>query len=109
MIQTKYSLSYNVESKAIDILKQIRDYDADEKLNDFVGWFNEVIRAKGRILMIEICQKMGFEPIEAFSRIGFNSPITENYIYALFRVDGSKFYQIIFPILKDFTINERRK
>lgn len=107
MIQTKYALSYNVEAKAIDILKRIREYDTEAQLHQFVDWFNDVIEAKGRVMMIEICQKMRFEAIEAFSRIGFNAPITENYIYQLFRVNGTLFYQILFPVLRDFTLKEK--
>ena len=101
MIQTKYALSYNVENAAIDILKRIHDYDTITQLDHFVEWFNGVIDLKGRITMEEICKKKGFEPIDAFTRIGFNTKLSDANIYELFRTNGAKFYQILFPILKD--------
>ena len=109
MIQSEYALSYNVKKAVIDILESIREYDTITQMNKFVSWFNKLINQKGRVTMVEICDKLGIDSIEAFSRVGFNSEIEEDDIYEFFRTDGSKFYRILFPVLRDFTIKERLK
>ena len=99
-----YALSYNVKEQAIDILKSIRDFETWARADNFVSWFNKLIESKGRVMMAEICKKMEKESIEPFERIGFNDAIRDSDIYELTRTDGSEFYQVLFPVLKDFTI-----
>ena len=99
-----YALSYNVKEKVLCILKSIYNFDTWTRASNFVNWFNKVIDAKGRVTIAEICNKMKKPSIEPFDRIGFNSCIKPEEIYELTRTDGSEFYQILFPILKDFTI-----
>lgn len=103
MVQKDYALSYNVKDKVLDILWDIHDFETWNRANKFVTWFNGVIEAKGRVVMTEICKKMKKESIEPFERIGFNSPIPEEDIFEVTRMNGSEFYQIMFPVLKDFT------
>lgn len=99
-----YALSYNVKEQVIDMLESIQNFETWARADNFVGWFNKLIESKGRVMMAEICKKMKKESIEPFERIGFNNAIRDSDIYELTRTDGSEFYQIIFPVLKDFTI-----
>ena len=99
-----YALSYNVKEQVIDILKSIRNFETWTRVDNFVTWFNKLIELKGRVMMVEICKKMKKESIEPFERIGFNNAIRDSDIYELTRTDGSEFYQVLFPVLKDFTI-----
>lgn len=101
-----YALSYNVKDQAIDILKSVRDFDTWNKADKFVTWFNKVVEAKGKITIADICNKMKREYTEPYTRIGFNDFIDANAIYELVRANGSEFYQILFPILRDFTVKE---
>lgn len=103
MIQSDYALSYNVKDKVLDILWSICDFETWSRAEEFMGWFNGIIEAKGRVVMAEICKKMKKNSIEAFERIGFNDMMSENDIFEVRRMDGSEFYQILFPVLKDFT------
>ena len=103
MIQSDYALSYNVKDKVLDILWSICDFESWSRADDFVDWFNKVIEAKGRVVMAELCKKMKLETIEPFERVGFNNPIPEEDIFEVTRMDGTEFYQILFPVLKDFT------
>lgn len=103
MIQTNYALSYNVKNQAIDILSSIRSFDTWKRVDDFIRWFNGVIEAKGRVLMTEICKKTKRDTIDQFERIGFNDKIRDNDIFEMTKIDGSEFYQVLFPVLKDFT------
>ena len=109
MIQNDYALSYNVKNAVLDILWSIRDYDTLTETNKFINWFNKLIDQKGRVTMVEICDKLGFDSKEPFSRVGFNAKIEDDDIYEVYRTNGLKFYQILFPILRDFTIKERLK
>ena len=103
MIQSDYALSYNVKDKVLDILWNIHDFETWNRVDRFVDWFNKVIEAKGRVVMAEICKKMKYDSIEPFERIGFNDPINPDDIYEVTRTDGTEFYQVLFPVLKDFT------
>lgn len=103
MIQKDYALSYNVKDKVLDILWSICDFETWSRAESFLGWFNGVVEAKGRIVMTEICKKMKKDSIEPFERIGFNDMIHENDIFEVTQMDGTEFYQILFPVLKDFT------
>ena len=53
--------------------------------------------------MTDICDKYKLESTEPFSRVGFDMPITQSDIYELTDMNGAEFYQILFPILRDFT------
>ena len=103
MIQSDYALSYNVRNAAYDILESVREFNDWKRLDMFQNWFNSLIEARGRVMLIDICNKIGEEPIDAFTRIGFNSPIGDDNIYVFSKIDGSSFYKIIFPVLNDFT------
>ena len=109
MIQSDYALSYNVKNQAIDILNRISTFNDLEHLDRFIDWFNRIIENRGRVMMADICDKTGTDPIDAFVWVGFNSPIKDANIHALTKLDGTMFYKIIFPVLKDFTqIGARR-
>ena len=103
MIQSDYALSYNVKEIALDVLKSIYNFDTWSKANRFMLWFNKVIEMRGRVTLNDICNKMSKTQKEAFSRVGFDAPISEFDIHEIVKQDGTKKYQIIFPILKDFT------
>lgn len=103
MVQNDYTLSYNVKKKAIDILSTVCTFYDWDHADTFISWFNKIIDARGRVMLVDICNKIGAEPIEAFTRIGFNSNLGDGNIYAHTRPDGSVFYKLVFPVLKDFT------
>lgn len=103
MVQIDYALSYNVRNKAIDILTLTSTFESWTDLVKFMSWFNKIIEARGRVMMIDICNKIGQESIDAFNRIGFNSLLRDEDVLKYPKQDGSKFYKLLFPVLKDFT------
>ena len=103
MRQTDYALSYNVKAAALDVLRSIYNFDTLTKATRFALWFNKVIEVNGRITLNDICNKMNKTKANVFSRVGFDTRIDEFGIHEIVKPDGTKKYQILFPILKDFT------
>ena len=98
-----YALSYNVKEQVLDILKSIYNFETWNRASKFVAWFNKVMEAKGRVTIADICNKYKRESIEPFGRVGFDDFMRDIDIYELSRPDGSEFYRLLFPVLKDFT------
>ena len=98
-----YALSYNVKAQVLDILRSVYNFDTWTRANKFVVWFNKVVEVKGRVTIADICNKIKQEYTEPFTRIGFNDFIRESEIYELTKTNGTEYYQILFPVLKDFT------
>lgn len=103
MIQSDYALSYNVKNSAIKVLKRACYYNTWSDIDSFICWFNKRVENRGRIVMSDICNRLGEKPIEAYDRIGFNSLLTEDNIYEIKKPDNTVIYRLLFPVLKDFT------